>query len=214
MKEQALIDFETEIATLYNQGKIRAPVHLSSGNESALTSLFYTYVSPESWVFSTWRSHYHALLHGVPRAVLREKILQGESISIIYPERRFYASGLVGGMIPVALGTAMAIKRLRGREAEFAHPEDAAVWCFVGDMAAETGAFAEAVKYAERHKLPVVYVIEDNALSINTPTGVAWGGEAVDLTVHNKLEQVSSNCIKYSYRLNGPHSGTGTWVSF
>ncbi len=33
MNKKDLISFETEIATLFNAGKIKAPVHLYEGNE-------------------------------------------------------------------------------------------------------------------------------------------------------------------------------------
>ena len=36
MNEQDLIDFEEDIASIYEQGTIRAPIHLRSGNESQL----------------------------------------------------------------------------------------------------------------------------------------------------------------------------------
>ena len=61
-----LIDFETEIKEIYEDGKITAPVHLSGGNEDQLIEIFKD-VDKDDWVFSSWRNHYHALLHGVPR---------------------------------------------------------------------------------------------------------------------------------------------------
>ena len=35
-----LIDFETEIKEIYEDGKITAPVHLSGGNEDQLIEIF------------------------------------------------------------------------------------------------------------------------------------------------------------------------------
>ena len=40
MLEQDLIDFEEDIASIYEQGIIRAPIHLRSGNESQLVDIF------------------------------------------------------------------------------------------------------------------------------------------------------------------------------
>ena len=47
--------------SIYEKGKIRAPIHLSGNNENQLIKIFKK-VKKQDWVFSTWRSHYHALL--------------------------------------------------------------------------------------------------------------------------------------------------------
>src|SRR4051794_26734773 len=133
MTKQELIAFEKEIADIYCAGKVRAPIHLSDGNEDQLIEIFET-IRRSDWVFSTWRSHYHALLHGIPKDRLREKILRGDSITIMDADYRFFATAMVGGNLPIATGVAMAEKRLgSGRH----------VWAFVGDMGAMTGGFHE-----------------------------------------------------------------------
>ena len=40
MKKNELINFEEEIADLFNKGKIRAPVHLYQGNENKIIEFF------------------------------------------------------------------------------------------------------------------------------------------------------------------------------
>ena len=61
--KQELIDFETSIKENYEDGNIPAPIHLSKKNEEHLIEIF-QYVHQDDWVFSAWRNHYHALLHG------------------------------------------------------------------------------------------------------------------------------------------------------
>ena len=46
--------------------------------------------------YSHWRSHYHALLHGVEPSVLKQKILDGKSITIVDKNSKFYSSLLNG----------------------------------------------------------------------------------------------------------------------
>jgi pyruvate dehydrogenase E1 component alpha subunit len=75
-----LIDFEKTIVDHWEGGRIRGPVHLSGGNEKHLIEIFKR-ISKNDWVFSTWRSHYHALLKGVSPEWLEidqsgQKILQ------------------------------------------------------------------------------------------------------------------------------------------
>lgn len=193
MDKETLIKFEEEIKELFLDKQIRSPVHLSRGNEDQLIAIFRR-VKKEDWVFSTHRSHYHALLHGISPEWLKDEILQGRSMQIFSREHNFFSSSIVGGCLPIALGVAMAIKR----KGESRH-----VWVFVGDMAAETGAFHECTKYASRHDLPITFIVEDNELSTETPTQEVWG-----------LEKGEPRVISYKYKRGFPHVGVGEWVTF
>lgn len=171
MNKQELIEFEEQIKQDFLAAKIRHPVHFSAGNEDEVIEIFKK-IKPEDFVFSTHRSHLHALLKGIPKEWLREQIHRGNSMHIMSPEHKFFASSIVAGCCPIAVGVAMAIKRKRLKE----H-----VWVFVGDMAATTGIFYESWKYAFCYGLPITFVIEDNGLSTNTPTKGTWGGVAMPL---------------------------------
>ena len=164
MLEQDLIDFDEDIASIYEQGIIRAPIHLRSGNESQLVDIFKN-INVEDYVFSTWASHLHCLLKGVPKEQVKEAILQGRSITLNFPEYNLYSSAIVGGTPSIAVGTAYAIKKekKKGR-----------VYCFLGDMGFHTGIAYESIKYAVGHRLPITFVIEDNGKSVGTPTLNAW----------------------------------------
>lgn len=193
VNKQELINFEEEIKDLFLEAKIRAPVHLSRGNEKPLIEIF-KQIKREDWVFSTHRSHYHALLKGIDPQWVRNEILAGRSMHINNKEHDFLSSSLVAGCLPIALGVAMAIKRKRAKR----H-----VWVFVGDMAAETGIFHECTKYAARHTLPITFVIEDNGLSTNTPTQLVWG-----------KGKSAPDIIRYKYKRFFPHINVGTFVEF
>jgi pyruvate dehydrogenase E1 component alpha subunit len=202
--------FEEEVRDIYLQGRIRAPVHLSRGNERQLLEIFQD-VRTQDWVFSTYRSHYHALLKGVPREQVMAEILAGHSIHLTFPEHRFFTSAIVGGILPIALGVALGIKR-RGRHQK--------VWCLVGDMAAETGAFQEAVKYAWGFDLPITFVVECNGLSTNTPTHQTWGMLHQHITLGETINRkqfdgwATGGIIRYCYDREWPHYGVGERVSF
>ena len=158
MEAADLIAFEADIAREFDAGNIHAPVHLSGGNEQQLIDIFRE-VKPTDWVCSTHRSHYHALLKGIPPAEVKRQIMAGRSMFISSPEHRFISSAIVGGMLPIACGLAYAGER---------------VWCFVGDMCASTGAFKDAMKFCMGHNLQCYFMVEDNGLSTNTPTWAAW----------------------------------------
>jgi pyruvate dehydrogenase E1 component alpha subunit len=158
MNKKQLIEFEKDIASIFEQGKIKAPIHLHGGNESELIKIFKN-IKPTDWVLSTHRSHYHALLKGVPPELVKVEILKGHSITLNFQRYKFLTSAIVGGILPIAVGLAMAGEK---------------VWVFVGDMASETGMFHECVKYATGHKLPITFVVEDNGFSVDTPTEKVW----------------------------------------
>ena len=100
--------FENEIANIFNNGEIRAPIHLYSNNEKEMIEIFEV-VKPQDWVFCSWRSHYQCLLKGVPKHTLLTEIMAGKSISLCFPKYKIYSSAIVGGVIPVAVGAAVAL---------------------------------------------------------------------------------------------------------
>jgi TPP-dependent pyruvate/acetoin dehydrogenase alpha subunit len=187
--------FEQQVAEAFNAGRIKAPVHLSGGNEERLIEIFQNFISHECWVFSTYRSHYHALLKGVPQEKVMLEILAGRSMNLTFPEYRFFTSAMVAGILPIATGVALALKR---RNDQAGH-----VFCFVGDMAGQSGAFHEAVQYAAGHALPINFVVEDNGMSCDTPTKEAWG-----------TSRGPNVPIRYEYQRRWPHNGAGKWVTF
>jgi pyruvate dehydrogenase E1 component alpha subunit len=191
---ESLIDFENLIVKHWEDGKIRGPIHLSNGNEEQLIQIFKR-IKTSDWVFSTWRSHYHALLKEVPNDWIEEEILKGKSITLCNIDEKFYSSAIVGGTLSIALGVAMGIKAKGG---------DEKVFVFIGDMSFESGIFYEVHKYARNFDLPIVFVVEDNAVSTYTPTEATW----------NIKREIPSDVIHYTYKSKYPHYGSGKWVVF
>jgi TPP-dependent pyruvate/acetoin dehydrogenase alpha subunit len=203
MNKQQLIDFETDIKNEFVQAKILAPIHLSDGNEDQLIQIFED-ISSEDWVFSTWRNHYHALLHGIDPIWLKEQIMMGRSMSINCSNPKFFTSAIVGSTLSIATGAALALKKKRTSEM---------VWCFVGDMGRETGIYQESLKFVENHELPLMFIIEDNGYSVGAPTQATWGSQ--DFFQNTSPSRLSKHEIKYSYiKTKYPHVGAGEWVTF
>jgi TPP-dependent pyruvate/acetoin dehydrogenase alpha subunit len=196
---QELIAFEDRVAELFNTGAIRAPVHLYSGNEQQMIEVFKD-VGRNDWVFCSWRSHYQCLLKGVPEDALLAEIVAGRSISLCFPEQRIYSSAIVGGVLPIAVGAAMAIAR---------SGEDARVHCFMGEMTAESGIAHESIKYSRNHQLPIRFVVEDNEKSVCTDTREAWNQPKLS------FEGVRDRYVHYyRYSTKYPHAGAGVRVQF
>jgi acetoin:2,6-dichlorophenolindophenol oxidoreductase subunit alpha len=87
------------------------------------------------------------------------------------------ATGVVGGNIPMALGSALA-GRLRGG--------DQVAVVFFGDGAVQAGHFNESINLATLWDLPVVFVCENNGFAEFTPR-----------SAHTKVERVSDVVAPY-----------------
>lgn len=200
MNSNFLKTFETEIADLFNKAKIKAPVHLSDGNEKSLIKIFKEKkIKKNDWIFCSWRSHYHCLLKGVKVSKIKKSIKEGKSISLCFLNEKIYSSAIVSGSLPIAVGMAMSLKLQKSKSR---------VYCFVGDMTAETGIMHECYKYSVNHKLPIHFIVEDNDLSVCTPTKKIWGISSSTYKKNNKYISY------YKYKSRYPHAGAGVRVQF
>jgi TPP-dependent pyruvate/acetoin dehydrogenase alpha subunit len=210
-----LIEFEKEIGDLFNNKQIKAPIHLYHGNEEKMVKIFEKIDIVNDWVCCTWRNHYQGLLKGISPETLKEEIIKGKSMVMMLPEHKFICSSIVGGIPSVASGISMGEKLT---------DSDNHVWCWVGDMSAETGCFHEAYKYARNKNLPITFIIENNGLSVLTPTDDIWGRDIpyyIDDVSQFKTDMLNDdiyeqpNLLYYKYKNNKyPHAGAGTRVQF
>ncbi len=202
LTKEDLIQFENEIADVFSQGLIKAPVHLRAGREQQLIDIFKKYsIGPDDYIYAFWDSHELCLLKGVPRAQLKQAILDGKSISLCFPRHNIYCSGIVGSLMGVATGTAWALKH-QGKKGR--------VFLFCGDMSSETGIFHETVKYALNFDLPAIFVVSDNGLSVMTETRAAWGA----MQPWFKGTRFETKIEYFQYKNGWPHSGLGKLIKF
>ncbi|BDY11750.1 pyruvate dehydrogenase (acetyl-transferring) E1 component subunit alpha [Hydrogenimonas cancrithermarum] len=160
--------FEEKAAELYTEEKIRGFLHLYIGEEAVATGIMAT-LKPEDGVVATYREHGHALVKGIePQKVMAElygKIDgcsrgRGGSMHLFDKEKNFYGGyAIVGGGLPLAVGIALADKRL-GRER--------VTVCFFGDGAVAEGEFHESLNLAALWNLPVLFVCENNLYGMGT----------------------------------------------
>jgi TPP-dependent pyruvate/acetoin dehydrogenase alpha subunit len=200
MTIKKLVLFEEEIANIFNKGLIRAPIHLAYGNENKLIKIFRR-IKFNDWIFCSWRSHYHCLLKGVPFHLVKKEILNGKSISLCFPKYKVYSSAIVGGILPIALGTALSIKLNKKKNK---------VFCFIGDMTSETGIAHETIKYAINFNLPIHFIIEDNNKSVCTNTRKTWGSNFSTYEKNKNKKFITY----YKYKNKYPHAGAGQRVQF
>ena len=106
------------------------------------------------------------MLKGVPEKKVIDSILKGNSISLCFPKYKIFSSAIVGGVLPIAVGTALSIKYKKDKTSK--------VFCFMGEMTAETGIAYESIKYSRNFKLPIHFIVEDNSKSVCTDTRKTW----------------------------------------
>ena len=157
---------EEAIANRYGEEKMRCPVHLAIGQEAIAVGVCKN-LTNEDLVLSTHRAHAHFLAKG---GSLRSMIAEiygkvtgcskgmGGSMHLIDKSVGFMGStAIVGNTIPVAVGLALAFKIKRSPSISCA---------FFGDGAVEEGAFYESVNFAVLHKLPMLFICENNLYSV------------------------------------------------
>jgi pyruvate dehydrogenase E1 component alpha subunit len=160
---------EEESARAYAQGKIGGFLHLYIGQESVGVGTVAA-LREGDYVVGTYRDHGIAIAKGMSaKAVMAElfgkatgcsKGLGGSMHLFDAPNGMLGGYGIVGGHIPLAVGTAFASK-YRG--------DGRVTVCFFGEGSVTIGSFHEALSLAALWKLPCVFVCENNEYAMGTP---------------------------------------------
>ncbi len=199
MTADHLRNFESGIKDLWEKGQLPSLVHLCGGNEGQLLHIF-SEIKQGDWIFSTHRTHYHALLSGIDPDLLELKIRQGDSMFVYSKHHNFLCSAVLAGCCGIAAGVAWAMKNSASVEPNYLMPSK--VWCFIGDGGEEEGHFYEAAMFVEANDLPCTFIIEDNNRSVDTPREHRRG-------VANGLEHLFKCVRRYHYAPTYPHAGSG-----
>src|SRR5579885_949487 len=158
--EEQVLHFATD-----HEGLLRGHYHVYIGQEAAGAAAC-ALLRPDDYVFTTHRNHAHVLAKGgEPGRVLAEIIGRADgyckgragTFHVAAPELGvLHTSAIVGGCLPLAAGAAYGTK-LQGL--------DRASVVFFGDGAMEEGVFYETLNIARLWDLPVIFVMENNAVS-------------------------------------------------
>jgi len=161
--------FEEKAAQMYGLRKIGGFCHLYIGQEATGVGAAAAIDMRTDYVYTAYRDHGLALACGMePNALMAELFGRetgcsrgkGGSMHFFDAKRHFMGgNGIVGAHIPLAAGTALA---LRNRH------EKGVVLCFFGDGAIHQGSFHEALNMAAIWNLPVLYICENNHYGMGT----------------------------------------------
>ncbi len=167
--------FELEAARVYDTGVMRMPIYLSLGQEHIPAAI--AAVSRDWQIFAQHRAHSYYLSFGGEMGQLIDELLHrptgcsggmGGSASLHCAAIRMFGhSGLIGDQVPIAVGAALASGR--------------PTLAVFGDAAAEEDYVYGAMGFAATKRVPVLFVCEDNNLSILTPVSVRRTWNVVDV---------------------------------
>ena len=159
---------EKLISQKYPLNVIRTPVHLCFGQEAIPVGVSNNLYNFDK-VLSSHRSHGHFLSKGGSLTSLFAELLgkesgcakgRGGSQHLIDLKVNFIASApILGGTIPIGVGLAFANKL---------SSQVGVVVSYFGDAVLEEGIFWESISFAALHKLPILFVVENNRLSVHT----------------------------------------------
>jgi len=212
--------FEERVGVLKRADQVYGLIHLSVGQEGVAAPVC-TQLRDDDPVYSGHRAHGHALAKGAPVwKVLAELMGRdgglcrglGGSMHLVDVEHGFMgATGVVGGNIPMALGSALA-RRLRGG--------DQVAVVFFGDGAVQAGHFNESVNLATLWGLPLILVCENNGFAEFTPRSAHTNVERVsDVVAPYELERetVDGNDVlavweAFGRFLSAARSGSGPFL--
>jgi pyruvate dehydrogenase E1 component alpha subunit len=171
--------FEERVGQLARANEVHGLIHLSVGQEGVAVGVC-GQLRPDDAVYSNHRAHGHAIAKGAPLARVMAELMGredglcrglGGSMHLVDVEHGFLgATGVVGGNVPLALGSALA-SRLSGG--------DQVAVVFFGDGAVQGGIFVESVNLATLWGLPVILVCENNGFAEFTPRSAHTNVERV-----------------------------------
>lgn len=160
--------FEDTCAKLYGDMKIRGFLHLYNGEEAVAVGVIPA-LHPEDAIVATYREHGQALVRGISMNVVMAELFgkqegccrgRGGSMHIFDRENRFYGgNAIVGSGLPIAVGLALADKKLERARV---------TCCFFGDGAMAEGEFHESMNLAALWQVPVLFICENNQYAMGT----------------------------------------------
>ena len=159
---------EEALADRYAEQEMRCPMHLCIGQEAIAVGVCAA-LSAEDVVFSNHRAHGHYLAKGGNLNAMVAELYgratgccggRGGSMHLIDLDAGFMgATPIVGGTVPLAVGSAWAASLTQNRRLTVV---------FFGDGCFEEGVVHESMNFASLHKLPVIFVCENNNFSVYT----------------------------------------------
>ena len=167
--------FEERMEEIFKEGKLKGTMHGYKGQEAIAVGVLENVEIDKDWVTGTHRSHGHYLaLSEDPYRLIAE--LMGKKTGLVFGiggsqhfrYKNFFNNGITGGLIPIGVGIAHAMKIMN---------KDGIVVSFLGDGAMNEGYVMEAFNLAGVYKVPILFVLENNKYAMSTRTEKFLSGD-------------------------------------
>ncbi len=169
--------FEETLLDLFSAGKLVGTTHTYIGQEANATGIIAHLDRERDVVFSNHRCHGHYLAftddaYGLLCEVMgkADGVCGGKGGSQHLCNGNFYSNGVLGSIVPVATGIALA-ERERG--------SGAVTLAFLGDGTLGEGVVYESLNLASLWDLPILFVLENNFYAQSTPSALQIAGDIV-----------------------------------
>jgi len=165
--------FEERLLIEFSSGKLAGTTHVYIGQEANAVGIC-DLLHEDDIIFSNHRCHGHFLANGGDPYLLAAEVMgkqtglvggRGGSQHIQW--RNFYSNGIQGGIVPIAVGIALAEKQLL---------HNCIALVFLGDGTLGQGVVYESFNIASLWKIPVLFIIENNRYAQTTPIQSALAG--------------------------------------
>ncbi|MFK7732723.1 MAG: thiamine pyrophosphate-dependent dehydrogenase E1 component subunit alpha [Pseudomonadales bacterium] len=169
-------EFEDQVVAIYYadkqpvfdlaKGRIPGEIHTCHGHEACAAATM-IHLTKDDTITASHRPHHHAIARGVDLKKLAAELMgkktglcagKGGHMHLYSPEHNFSCSGIIAEGMGPAAGVALANK-MRGMPG--------VAVSFMGDAAANQGAFHEVMNMAGLYTLPYICVIEDNSWGVS-----------------------------------------------
>ncbi len=211
--------FEERTGQLYGMGLIGGFCHLYIGQEAVVVGVQMA-LKPGDKIVTSYRDHGHMLAAGMEAKGVMAELTgratgysrgKGGSMHMFSKKENFYGGhGIVGAQVPIGAGLAFANK-YRGT--------DEVAVAYMGDGASNQGQVFEAFNLAALHKLPCIFIIENNQYGMGTSAarssaskalhrnGEPWGipGQKVDGMDVVAVREAAREAVTHCRGGNGPY---------
>src|SRR5579884_1707888 len=180
--------FEERVTALKRSLQVHGLIHSSIGGEGVAAGVC-GQLRDDDVVYSGHRAHGHAIAKGAPMERVMAELMGragglchglGGSMHLVDRAHGFLgATGVVGGNLPLALGSALTARLTQ---------TDHVTVVFFGDGAVQAGHFNESINLAALWRLPLIFVCENNGFA-----------EFTSRSEHSTIERVSDVVAPYGF---------------
>jgi pyruvate dehydrogenase E1 component alpha subunit len=210
--------FDERLSILVRQGKVRSGVYTGIGQEAIIVGTCFG-LRNDDYICPLHRDLGSFLMKGVAPEVMMGQMLgkatglskgRDSALHSGVPELGIFGNtSMLGANLPVAAGLAFTYKMEK---------RDNVVVAFFGEGASNTGDFHEALNFAGVHRLPILFVCENNQYAYSVPVeksmaiddvadraaGYGFDGAAVNGNDVLAVYQASQGALARARRGEGP----------